>query len=135
MRRLVGEARVGRLATIDPDGRPNVVPFCFALDGDRLYSGVDQKPKTTTRLKRLENIRRDPRVTVLIDHYEEDWTRAWWVRLRGEARVLEGEEDRHLGIRLLAEKYEQYRKDPPEEDVIVAIQVVEWLGWSSSPVE
>lgn len=125
---------MGVLATIDPDGSPNLVPFCFALDGDTLYSGVDEKPKTTRRLRRLENIRRDPRVTVLIDHYEEDWENAWWVRLRGSARILEDGEERERGARLLVEKYPQYREDPPRGDVI-AVEVDEWLGWSSSPVE
>lgn len=134
MRRLASDARVGRLATIDPDGRPHVVPFCFAIEGDTLYSGVDEKPKTTKHLRRLENIRRDPRVTVLIDHYEEDWERAWWVRLRGTARILEDGEERERGVRLLVEKYPQYREEPPRGDVI-AVEVDDWLGWSSSPVE
>lgn len=134
MRRLASDARVGRLATIDRDGRPQVVPFCFGIEGDTLYSGVDEKPKTTRHLRRLENIRRDPRVTVLIDHYEEDWERAWWVRLRGSARILEDGEERERGVRLLVEKYPQYRQDPPRGDVI-AVEVDDWLGWSSSPVE
>lgn len=134
MRRLASDARVGRLATIDRDGRPHVVPFCFGIEGDTLYSGVDEKPKTTRHLRRLENIRRDPRVTVLIDHYEEDWERAWWVRLRGTARILEDGEERERGVRLLVEKYPQYREEPPRGDVI-AVELDDWLGWSSSPVE
>jgi PPOX class probable F420-dependent enzyme len=69
----VREARVGRLATLDADGSPHLVPFCFALDGDVLYSAVDEKPKRSRRLKRLESIRRRPEVAVLVDHYEEDW--------------------------------------------------------------
>jgi PPOX class probable F420-dependent enzyme len=133
MRRLVSEARVATLATIDPDGRPNLVPFCFALDADTLYSGVDEKPKATKRLRRLENVKRDPRVTILVDHYEDDWERAWWVRLRGQAAVIDGARRRH-GMGLLVEKYPQYREDPPTGD-LVAIDVDDWLGWSSSPLE
>ena len=133
MRRLVSEARVARLATIDPDGSPNMIPFCFALDGSTLYSGVDQKPKTTTRLRRLENIERDPRVMVLVDHYEDDWDRAWWVRLRGRGRVLDAEESTR-GFELLIAKYPQYVEEPPEEG-LMAIEVDLWVGWSMSSVE
>jgi PPOX class probable F420-dependent enzyme len=110
-----------------------MVPLCFALEGSTLYSGVDQKPKRTKELRRLENIKRDPRVTVLIDHYEDDWTKAWWVRLRGRARLLEGEESLR-GRQRLIEKYPQYQEDPPDDDV-VAIEIDQWLGWSMSPLE
>ena len=133
MRRLVSEARVARLATIDPDGSPNLVPICFALEGNVLYSGVDQKPKSTKLLRRLENIRRDPRVMVLVDHYEDDWDKAWWVRLRARARVLD-EEGSARGRELLIEKYPQYVEDPPEDDLL-AIEIDRWMGWSMAPVE
>jgi PPOX class probable F420-dependent enzyme len=133
MRRFVSEARVARLGTIDPDGTPNLIPFCFALEGDTLFSGVDQKPKTTKLLRRLENIRRDPRVMVLVDHYEDDWDRAWWVRLRGRGRVLSSEESER-GKTLLIEKYPQYVEEPPEDDLL-AIEIEEWLGWSMSSLE
>jgi PPOX class probable F420-dependent enzyme len=133
MRRLVSVARVARLGTVDPDGSPNLIPFCFALEGDTMYSGVDQKPKTTKLLRRLENIRRDPRVMVLVDHYEDDWDRAWWVRLRGRGRVLSSEESER-GKTLLIEKYPQYIEEPPEDDLL-AIEVEEWLGWSMSSLE
>lgn len=133
MRRIVSGARVARLATVDPDGTPNMVPLCFALEGSTLYSGVDQKPKRTKKLRRLENIKRDPRVTVLIDHYEDDWAKAWWVRLRGTARLLEAAEALR-GRKLLIEKYPQYQEDPPEDDVM-AIEIGQWLGWSMSPLE
>lgn len=131
MRGLVSEARVARLGTTDPDGAPNLVPICFALEGDTLYSGVDQKPKTTKKLRRLENIARDPRVMVLVDHYEDHWDRVWWVRLRGRARVLE-EEDSARGKALLIDKYPQYVEDPPEDDLL-GIEVDRWVGWSMSP--
>ena len=76
-------ARVARLATIDPDGRPHVVPIVFALEGETLYSAVDRKPKRSQTLRRIENARARPDVTVLVDHYEDDWARLWWIRLRG----------------------------------------------------
>jgi len=84
-------ARVARLATVGADGNPHVVPICFALDGDTLYTAVDAKPKSTRALRRLANIRANPRVEVVIDHYEDDWTRLWWVRLAGRARVVESD--------------------------------------------
>jgi PPOX class probable F420-dependent enzyme len=128
----VGDARVARLATIDPDGRPHLVPFCFALDGGVLYSSVDQKPKRSRDLRRLRNLRERDRATVLIDHYEEDWSALWWVRLRGRARVLEGGAEYRRAMALLAEKYPQYRRDPPAGPVI-ALDVGEWSSWEGAP--
>jgi PPOX class probable F420-dependent enzyme len=131
MRRRVARAAVGRLATIDERGRPHLVPFCFALEGDVLYSAVDEKPKRTQRLKRLENIRLHPDVAVLVDHYEDDWSRLWWVRLRGSARVIEEGPERERALALLREKYAQYRSEPPRGAVIV-VSVEEWRGWSAA---
>ncbi len=130
-RALVAAAPVGRLATIDSEGRPHLVPLCFVLEGDRLYSAVDEKPKRTKRLKRLENILLHPTVAVLVDHYDEDWSRLWWVRLRGEARVLEDGPERDAALALLLEKYEQYRAEPPTGPVI-AIEIREWREWSAA---
>jgi PPOX class probable F420-dependent enzyme len=132
MRSRVDRARVARLGTVDAEGRPHLVPICFALDGDLLYSAVDEKPKRTKRLKRLENIRLHPAVTVLIDHYEEDWSSLWWVRLRGEARVLDDDAESRRALLLLAEKYTQYRREPPSGPVI-KLEIREWLGWSAEP--
>src|SRR5689334_7725740 len=88
MMRLASTARVARLATVDGNGKPHLVPFCFVIDGDVLYSAIDHKPKTTTALKRLANIGANAAVSVLIDHYEEDWSRLWWIRLDGTAAML-----------------------------------------------
>jgi PPOX class probable F420-dependent enzyme len=135
MRRLVTGSRVARMATIDPDGRPHVVPLVFALDGDTLYSSIDDKPKATPRVRRLTNIRANPdRVTVLIDHYEDDWPAVWWVRLRGTGRILEDAPERERGLELLSEKYPQYRDMPPQGAVIV-LDVTEWRGWSWRPLQ
>ncbi len=108
--------RVARLATAGADGRPHVVPICFALDGDTLYTAVDEKPKSTRRLRRLENIEANPRVEVVIDHWDEDWSRLWWVRLAGRARVVEHDE---RGLELLRVKYPQYRDAPPQGPFVV----------------
>jgi PPOX class probable F420-dependent enzyme len=121
---------VARLATTDPDGRPHLVPIVFVLDGNTLYSAVDRKPKRSTTLRRIENARARPDVTVLVDHYDEDWTRLWWTRLRGRARVLdEGEEHVHA-LELLRKKYPQYRTEPPEGPVL-AVDVTEVREWGA----
>jgi PPOX class probable F420-dependent enzyme len=129
MRALVAEARAGSLATIDPDGRPNLVPIVYAIDGDVLVSAVDRKPKESWRLRRLSNIRARPEVTVLVDHYDEDWDRVWWVRLRGRGRVAEEGLDRDRAVDVLVQKYPQYRRDPPDGPAIL-IDLVEWRGWA-----
>jgi PPOX class probable F420-dependent enzyme len=121
-------ARVARLATVDPRGRPHVVPISFALDGDTLYTAVDEKPKRTRELQRLRNIQANPQVEVLIDHYEEDWSGLWWVRLRGTARIV----DDRRAMELLAAKYPQYRERIPAGPVI-AVSIEERIEWTASP--
>ena len=114
------DARVAHLATVGADGRPHVVPICFALDGDSLFTAVDEKPKSTRALRRLANIEANPHVEVVIDHWDEDWTRLWWVRLSGVARVVDHDA---RGLELLVAKYEQYRARPPAGPfVLVTIQ-------------
>jgi PPOX class probable F420-dependent enzyme len=124
-------ARVARLATTDPDGRPHLVPIVFVFDADTLYSAVDRKPKRSKTLRRIENARARPDVTVLVDHYEEDWRRLWWIRLRGRARVLDAGEERERALTLLSEKYEQYGVEPPDGPVL-AIEIVEVREWSAA---
>ena len=123
-------ARVARLATTDPDGRPHLVPIVFALDQDTLYTAVDKKPKRSTKLRRIENARIRPDVTILVDHYEDDWGRLWWIRLRGRARVLDHGEERDRALTLLQEKYPQYRTEPPDGPVL-AVDVTEVREWSA----
>jgi PPOX class probable F420-dependent enzyme len=127
----VRSARVGRLATVDPDGRPHLVPIVFVVHGETLYSAVDAKPKRSRRLRRIENARDRPDVTVLIDHYADDWSRLWWVRLDGRARVLDAGEEAELALRLLIEKYEQYRREGPGLPVL-AIDIGGWSGWEGA---
>jgi PPOX class probable F420-dependent enzyme len=116
---------VARLATIRPDGSPRVVPICFALHDDTLYSAVDEKPKRTRQLARLDDIGRDPRVEIVIDHYDDDWSQLSWVRLRGRARVVE-RDDRAL--ELLCAKYPQYRERPPQGPFIL-VDIAERTSW------
>ena len=123
-------ARVARLATTDPDGRPHLVPIVFAIDGDTLYSAVDAKPKRSKTLRRIENARARPEVTILVDHYENDWSQLWWIRLRGRARVLDGGEELERALRLLVAKYPQYRDEPPGAPVL-AIDVTDVRDWSA----
>jgi PPOX class probable F420-dependent enzyme len=121
-------ARVARLATTDPDGRPHLVPIVFALDGETLYTAVDHKPKRSSKLRRIENARARPDVTILVDHYEEDWDGLWWIRLRGRARVLDHGDERERALALLQEKYPQYRAEPPD-DAVLAVDVTEVREW------
>lgn len=128
LRYLVTTARVARLATVTAHGRPHVVPICFELDGDILYSAVDRKPKRSRRLKRLDNVRANPRVEVLVDHYDDNWTKLWWVRLQGSARILEPGAEQQRALALLAAKYRQYGTEPPPGPVL-AIDLDGWRGW------
>ena len=130
-RRRLGTARVAVLATVSASGRPHVVPVTFAVDGDVIYTAVDAKPKSTRDLRRLSNIRRDPRVSVLAEHYEDDWEALWWVRADGEAALIGDQAAMAEPIRLLADRYPQYRRDPPAGPVI-AVRVTRWTGWSAS---
>ncbi|MEU8222498.1 TIGR03668 family PPOX class F420-dependent oxidoreductase [Kribbella sp. NPDC048915] len=122
----VAAARVGRLGTVGEDVRPHLVPVTYAVHGDELYIAVDQKPKTTTALKRLRNIAAHEQVAVLVDEYDEDWTHLWWVRVDGTASVLP---EHPAAIELLTAKYPQYETAPPGGPVIV-IQVSKWSGWA-----
>jgi PPOX class probable F420-dependent enzyme len=131
LRERVAAARVARLATLDPDGRPHLVPIVFALEGQTLYTAVDDKPKRSRRLRRVENARARPDVTVLVDHYADDWERLWWVRLRGRARVLDGGDEAERALDLLAAKYPQHARRRPGPPVL-AVDVLEWRGWSAS---
>ncbi|MFI6788380.1 TIGR03668 family PPOX class F420-dependent oxidoreductase [Nonomuraea sp. NPDC050383] len=132
-RRLFGGQRVARLGTVAGDGAPHLVPVTFALTGDRVVIAVDHKPKTTTDLKRLRNIRAHPRVSLLADRYEDDWTGLWWVRADGAARVVApGSPEAGEAIGTLTGKYEQYRRNPPDGPVIL-VDVTRWSGWAASP--
>jgi PPOX class probable F420-dependent enzyme len=128
MRARVTAAAVGRLATVTADGRPHVVPCCFALNGTTIYSAVDHKPKSTRHLRRLANLRANPNATLLVDHYADDWSTLWWVRADGTGRILDTGTELASAIALLVEKYAPYRDEPPAGPVI-AIDVTTWRAW------
>lgn len=125
----VTTARVGRLATVTPAGQAHVVPITFTLLEGHVVHAIDHKPKTTTRLQRLVNIEANPSASFLVDHYEEDWERLWWVRIDGTAAVLDGPQGR-AAVAGLAEKYPAYRDRPPQGPVVeVRVERVRW--WES----
>jgi PPOX class probable F420-dependent enzyme len=130
-RRRFASARVARLATADATGVPHVVPMVFALADNTIYSAVDAKPKRTTALRRLANVLANPRVSVLVDQYDEDWTALWWVRADGNARVIDASDPvaRHA-LALLTQRYDQYRVCPPVGPVL-AVEVHRWSSWSA----
>lgn len=131
MRRRIEESRDAYLATADADGRPHAVPIGFAVAGDTLYFAVDAKPKQTVNLKRLRNIAANPHVAVLFDHYEEDWSRLWWVRVDGTARVVEDTAEAERAIDLLLARYPQYSQMRPSGPV-VAITIERMTSWASA---
>lgn len=123
---------MARLATVRPDGAPHVVPIVFALVGDVLYTVVDHKPKRTQRLQRLANLRREPRCSVLVDHYDPDWSTLWWVRADGTAAVLDDPPAEHPGLEALAARHPAYRVQPPNGPLI-GVTISRWSSWSSAP--
>ena len=127
-RQRVADARVGRLATLTPQGRPHIVPCCFVLDEQTLYSVVDGKPKSTLALRRLENLRAHPSCSLLVDHYAEDWAELWWVRIDGTGRVIEQGDERERAVVLLQQKYPQYREVTPP-GAVVALDIGSWRTW------
>jgi len=129
-RRRFTQARVARLGTVREDGQPHLVPFVFALRGDTIYSVVDEKPKRTKGLQRLANIAAHPRVTALVDEYEEPWDRLWWVRVDGHAHVVSEAPERDRAVEFLAAKYPQYRDEPPTGPAII-VNIDRWRCWPS----
>ncbi|GAB7042724.1 MULTISPECIES: TIGR03668 family PPOX class F420-dependent oxidoreductase [Catenuloplanes] len=129
LRARVADARVGRLATVGADGRPHLVPICFALVGDQVVSAVDHKPKRTVRLRRLANARATGVASLLIDEYDDDWTHLWWVRLDGTVTVLDTAPPAALDA--LTAKYPQYAETPPAGPMLV-LTIDTWSGWSCS---
>lgn len=129
-RELLASQPVARLATIAADGRPHLVPVCFALLGETIVIAIDEKPKRPgIELARLRNIQRDPRVTLLADHYEDDWERLAWVRIDGLARVFARGDERPLGLEGLRARYPQYRAMGLESLPLIEIVPERIVGW------
>ena len=127
-RALFASAAVARLATVRSDGAPHVVPVCFAMAGGIVYTAVDAKPKRTSDLARLANIASEPRVALLADRYEDDWTQLWWVRVDGDARVVTDAGERSRALDALARAYTQYAATPPQ-GAMIAIEPRRFSGW------
>jgi PPOX class probable F420-dependent enzyme len=124
------ESPVAMLATVGADGAPHVVPVVFAVHNDVVYTAVDAKRKSTQRLRRLANIENNPQVSMLVDHYEDDWAQLWWVRADGVAAVHYSGEEMAAGYAMLRKKYVQYQRialDGP----VVTVEVQRWASWQA----
>jgi len=128
-------ARAGHLATSDKQGRPHVIPFCYVFDGESIYSVLDGKPKTTPlrQLRRIRNILENSHVSVVIDHYEEDWSRLHFVLISGEASLLESGGEWLNAIALLRDKYPQYEQMDLDESPVIKIDPITYFPWSAKP--
>jgi len=129
--RLVRSTRVAHLATTGKDGQPHVIPICFVFDGKCFYSPIDEKPKRTApqKLKRLKNITENPRVSLVIDHYDEDWRKLAWVLILGAARVLKSGVRHRRAVTLLRKKYPQYRLMQIDQLPIIQIMPKRVRAW------
>lgn len=132
-RRFVAAARVARMATVDEHGMPTVLPICFWLDGERLYQVMDEKPKRVggAALKRVRNLRANPSMAVLVDHWDEDWSRLGWVLLRGRGDVLEGGAEHARAVAALREKYAPYREMALAEQPMIRMTVESVRSWGA----
>ena len=133
-RQRLAAARVARLATVRPGGGPHVVPVTFAVDGERIVTAVDHKPKSGAALQRLRNLAAHPAASVVADHYDDqDWSLLWWVRADGPAAVVHGGDRHRRAVDLLAAKYPQYRAQPPSGPVVL-VTVERWSSWAWAAV-
>ncbi len=132
-RRFVELQRVARFASADTHGQPHVVPVCYCLLGEAVYFSIDEKPKQTNvrRLKRLRNIMRNPKVALIIDHYDEDWSQLGWVMLRGQAEVLDDGDEHALAQQTLRTRYPQYRSMQLSTLPVVAIRIRHVASWGA----
>lgn len=131
-RQYLETARVGRLATADGDGRPHAVPVCFAVDGDRLVTPIDEKPQAAAAdtLRRSRDVRENPRVALVVDHYVEDWSRLGWLQVRGTATHLAPDESAHRSaVAALRAKYDQYADHALDERPVVRISPGSAVSW------
>lgn len=129
-RRRFAAARVARLATIRTDARPHIVPIVFAVESNLAYSIADPKPKRGPDLLRFRNIAINPTVSLLVDEYDEDWNRLWWVRVDGTAFVVDEGPDRNLAIQLLRAKYPQYREWSTPFGAAMIVNLDRWSSWA-----
>lgn len=135
-KQAVASMRVARLATSDPQGTPHVIPICFHYDGHSFYSVLDQKPKRTavTNLKRVRNILSNPKVALVIDHWQEDWQGLWYVLINGTADLLHEGPEHHQALSSLREKYPQYRTMDLDQNPIIRITPTRTIRWGHPAV-
>ncbi len=133
LKRFINGQKVGHLATVDAENRPAVVPFCFVYDGKAFYSSLDEKPKRVSpeRLQRARNVRRNPEVAVVVDHYEDDWGQLRFALIRGKARILESGREHDRAVALLRRKYPQYRKMRIDSRPVLRIKPWKIFEWSA----
>ena len=128
---FVDEQRVAHLATADADGRPHVVPVCFAYAEARFYIAIDEKPKRSLRLKRLRNIQANPHVALVIDDYSEDWTQLAYVIMHGTADILTSGPAFEQAVAALRQKYPQYQRMPIQDNPMIAVQLTRVVSWGT----
>lgn len=137
VRDRIDAARSAHLATASADAAPHLIPVVFALNGDAVYIAIDEKPKTTTRIRRLRNIEENPQATLLIDHYDDDWTKLWWIMLRGRAEILTPDawdaDEATAAISALRTRYPQYAAHALEERPLIRLTIKQVTRWSASP--
>jgi PPOX class probable F420-dependent enzyme len=128
---LLRSARIAHLATADAQGRPHVIPLCFVFDGDSFYSPIDEKPKSTAplELKRVRNIKENPRVSLVIDRYDENWTRLAYVLAFGTAQIIMRGANHQHAVRLLRKKYPQYRSMAIDSRAMIVVKPTRWTAW------
>jgi PPOX class probable F420-dependent enzyme len=127
--RLIESQRVAHLATADAKGRPHVVPVCFVYLDGHIYIAIDEKPKRSLRLKRLRNIEENPHVALVLDRYDEDWSRLGWVLIQGTAAVIKGGPEHSRALEALREKYTQHREMALEERPVISVTVKRVSSW------
>jgi coenzyme F420-0:L-glutamate ligase/coenzyme F420-1:gamma-L-glutamate ligase len=129
---LLSRTRVGRLATADSSGQPHVIPIVFAADGEKIYTPLDKKPKRMppNQLKRVRNLVENPRLAFVVDHYEEDWSKLAWMLVKGTGELVENGEAYEVGVRLLEEKYPQYKRMPLKNQPLIVITPFDITSWN-----
>jgi PPOX class probable F420-dependent enzyme len=127
-RQRVEHARVAHLGTTMSNGRPHLVPCCFALRGEVVYTAIDAKPKASLAVQRMKNIEASPAACLIVDHYQEDWSALWWVRLDALGRVADSSAETEQAMRALQAKYAQYHHVPIPGPVI-ALDIMRWTTW------
>lgn len=132
---LLTSARIGHLATANENARPHVIPVCFSTDGRSIYSVLDQKPKRTalTRLRRVKNILVNPQATLLIDHYDEDWGKLWYLMVSGRAELVMDGSEHTDAVALLRNKYPQYLEMDIGPNPVIKISPENIVSWGALP--